>query len=279
PTSSSTGGRPRAASWRLRSTSSTSGRNTSGRSTSRGGAARRDDGSASGGALLRLRGQAQRPLDQVAQAAHERVAVRLHAAGDPVGQQHLVHRAEQLGQVARLLLDEFPGRDAAAEDVRLQRVDVLPVAILLRRPDGGAETPRSSRAQVHTEKRGMVNEVFDVHLNQREQRLARAKVARRDPASEPQQLLSAFLQQGGVQLGLAGKDGVDGPHGESAVVRDLDHLGSVVAALGKDPFGGLEDVLAIDAVARRPRLVARLLPWHGIAYHPRAELTSHISEW
>src|SRR5262249_59711640 len=89
-------------------------------------------------------GADEAPLDLIAQPPDELGALRAHPAGDPVGQEHLVERREEPREIARILVHEDAVRDAAAEDVGLERLDVLPVAYArVRAPR--AERPRRPR--------------------------------------------------------------------------------------------------------------------------------------
>jgi len=79
----------------------------------------------------------------------------------------------------------------------------------------------------------------------------------------PIALGAAGVEDAAEELLLAREDGVDRPHRHFGELRDVLQLGIVEAALGEDLLGGLEDVLAIDVVSRRPCLVLKLAARHG----------------
>src|SRR5262249_2280305 len=115
---------------------------------------------------------------------------------------------------------------------------------------------------VHAQEIRMRDEVVDVHAGERAERFARVEIALGHVAREAEQLLAALLEQGGVQLGLAGKDGVDGAHRQPGAVGDLEHLGRLEATPGEALLRRIENVVAVHAGACLPGLVAGLLPWH-----------------
>src|SRR5579875_2640472 len=214
----------------------------------------------------------ERPLDGRGEPPRERVAVGAHAARHPVGEQHLVDGREQLGEVARLLVDEHPSGRAAAEDLRLQVVDLLPVAHPRLRARG-AQHPRRPRAQVHAQEGRVGDEVIDVERDQRLERIAGRKRPARDLGDEIPQLPPPLLQQGAVKVRLAREDGVDRAHREAGAGGDLLQARRLEPALGEDLLGRLEHVLAVDVAAR----LARLFTGRGAGHQARSSIIRKIS--
>src|SRR6476646_6527832 len=92
--------------------------------TARGRLSRRSQGR--GAPRRSLPGADEAALDVSTEALDQLLPPRLHAARDPVGEQHLVERGEDAREVARILVDEHALGDAAPEDTRLERMHVLP---------------------------------------------------------------------------------------------------------------------------------------------------------
>src|SRR5213080_2849921 len=215
-----------------------------------------------GSARALLPRTAERPLHELSEPPDQFRAPRLHSARYPVREQHLVRHGEHAGEVARVLLHEHALGDTAPEDLGLELVDLAPLLDLLIGARRGAHRPRRARAEMHAQKGGMGDEVVDVDLDQRPQRLAGRQAAGGDRARQAEQLLAAHLEDGAMEVVLAREDGVDRAHRQPRKLRDLLDFRRLEAALGEDPLGCLEDMLPVDAGARLARLVAGG-PSHG----------------